>query len=116
MMTFTTIASTGRRRNVSVSATPASSVLRSRLELGLGLDAVVDEDRRAIAQLEPTRGHDLLARVDALGDRDEVAALLADAHEHLLGDRDRLAVPRARHPRRARRLGLDEEHRVAVGR
>src|SRR5436190_3296967 len=111
--TLTTIASTGRRRKRSVSFM-ASAVGRGRGELRLGLDGVVHDDGRVVAQLECARAHHLLAGRDALGDRDEVAPGRPRAHELLARDLDGLAVGGLVHPGRARLLVFDDEHRVAV--
>src|SRR5690242_5640479 len=83
--TLTTIASTGRRRNRSVSFM-ASAVRRVRRQLRLGLHAVVHDHRGVVAQLERARGHQLLAGGDALGDRHEVTARRARADELLARD------------------------------
>src|SRR5882672_9948373 len=73
MSRLTTTASTGRRRKTSV--TLMSAVLGVGLELGPLLDPIVDDDGRAVSQLEGAGGHDRLPGGDALRDGDEVAAL-----------------------------------------
>src|SRR5437764_474106 len=77
--TLTTIASTGRRKNRSVSFT-ASPVLRVGRQLRLGLYAVVDDHGRVVPQLERARAHHLLSGRDTLADRHEVAAHGAGAY------------------------------------
>src|SRR5947207_15501983 len=65
--TLTTIASTGRRRKMSVSFM-ASAVRRGRGQLWLRLDGVVHVDRRVVPQLERARAHHRLACLEPLGD------------------------------------------------
>src|SRR5688572_12645529 len=87
MTRFTTIASTGRRMKTSVNFMAASAVLGPGSELGLGPGLVVDADACAVAQLEGARRHQLVAGLDAVEHRDEVAAIFTEAHEllaHLL--------------------------------
>src|SRR5262245_43679574 len=110
--TLTTIASTGRRRKRSVSFM-ASAVRGVRLQLRLRLHAVVHHHGRVVPQLESPGAHHVLAGVDALVDGDEVTARRARAHELLTRDLDRLAVGALVHPRRARLLVFDDEHRIA---
>src|SRR2546421_11938613 len=56
MMTrFTTIARTGRLTKMSVNFNAASPILGMRGELRLDFDVVVDDDARAVAQLERAR-------------------------------------------------------------
>src|SRR5262249_3140196 len=113
MIRLTTIARTGRRMKMSVSFMALSAVLRLRGQLRVELDGVVDRDRRAVAQLERARGHDLFSVLDAVEDGDEIAARLADADELLARDLARLAVG-AGHDRAALVLAvLDDEDRVA---
>src|SRR5206468_206962 len=100
MSRLTTTASTGRRKNRSVSF--MSPVLGPGVELGRGLDAVVHDHREPVAQLEGAGADHLLPWLHALGDRDEIAALHAQAHELLARHLDRLAVAglgQARRPR-----------------
>src|SRR5258708_28931085 len=85
MTRLMTSARTGRRTKTSVSFT-ASPVLGVRRQLGVRLDRVAHDDERAVAELEGARRHDLLAGLDAVEDRDEVAARLADADELLARD------------------------------
>src|SRR4029079_9463553 len=111
MRTLTTIASTGRRRKSSVSFM-TSAFLGVGRQLRLRLDRVVHDDRRVVPQLERARAHHVLARRDALGDRDEVAARGARADELLPRDLDRLAGRGLVHPGRPGLLVLDDEHRI----
>src|SRR5689334_10304678 len=97
---FTTIASTGRRRKMSVNF--MSVVLGSWAELRVGLHAVVDRHGRAVTQLERAGADQLLPRGDAVDDGHEVAAGLAEAHELLARDFDDLAVGCLSHARRVR--------------
>src|SRR5262245_16377627 len=83
--TLTTIASTGRRRKRSVIFM-ASAVRGVGRQLRLRLHGVVHDDGRVVAQLERARAHHLLADGDALGDRHEIAARRARAHELLARD------------------------------
>src|SRR6188768_106239 len=64
MIRLTTIARTGRRRNRSVNR--MSVVLRFGTQLRVGLDRVVDHDRRIVAQLEGASGDQLLAVAHAV--------------------------------------------------
>src|SRR5450432_2136353 len=90
MIRLTTIASTGRRKNRSVNR--MSVVLGLGVQLGFGLDRVVDQNGRVVAQLEGARGHDFLPCRDAVGDGDEIAARLPKTHELLPRILDGLAV------------------------
>src|SRR5574342_264163 len=83
MMTrLTTRARTGRRMKRSVIFM-VSVVLRfGRFPEGRS-ETVVDHDRLAVAQLEDTRADDGLPLLQAVGDGDEVAALLPEPHELL---------------------------------
>src|SRR4051812_5366609 len=93
MMTrLRTIARTGRRMNRSVSFMLRSAVVGVRCELRRGLLRVVDRDRGVVTKLEGASGHDLLALLQAVTDRDEVATPVADANELLACDLDWLAV------------------------
>src|SRR5258706_3564790 len=108
---LTTIARTGRLMKRSVSFMCRSSRLRSavfrlRRRAVAGLDLVVDQDRRAVAQLEDARRHHLGTGREARHDRDLVAAADAQLHELL---RDTAVLL----PLRARQL-LHDEDGVAV--
>src|SRR5688572_18004939 len=79
---LTTMASTGRRRKISVSFT--SAVFRPRAQAWLRLlEAVVDDDGRTVAQLEGAGADHELAGLESVADRHEVSARLAEAHELL---------------------------------
>src|SRR5712671_513934 len=110
--TLTTMASTGRRRKTSVSFM-ASAVGWVGRQLGLRLDAVVNQHARVVAQLERAGADHLLAGGLPLGDGDEVAARRPRAHELLPRGLHRLAVGRAVAAGRARLLVFDDEHRIA---
>src|SRR5262245_16474314 len=94
---LTTIASTGRRKKTSVSF--MSAVLGVGFQPRVRPDAVVDDDRGVVAQLERAGAHDLLPGRDPLRHRHEVAARLTELHELLARDLHRLAVGRLGHPR-----------------
>src|SRR5438046_2709750 len=81
MIKLTTIARTGRRTKMSVNFTATSAVFGARGKLWLDLEVVVDDDPGHVAKLEGARGDDFLLGLDAVGDRDEVAARLAEPHE-----------------------------------
>src|SRR5271170_2410625 len=80
MSRLTTIARTGRRTKRSVNLI-RSLVLGVRVEGRGAAHAVVHDHGRAVAQLERSRGHHRLARLDAVEDRDEVAARLPHPDE-----------------------------------
>src|SRR5690349_7887799 len=95
MMTrLTTSASTGLLMKMSVKPfmAPASAVGRRRRESGLERARVVDVHRRAVPQLERALADDLLARLDPLDDRDEIAHARAQPHELLTHREHGLAV------------------------
>src|ERR1041384_2939434 len=77
--TLTTIASTGRRRKTSI--TLISAVLGVRIQAGVRLDGVVDDDGRVVLQLERALAHHLLPGLEALADRHEVTARLTRSEE-----------------------------------
>ena len=83
-----------------------SSWLGRRIVAGLHL--VVDENGRAVAQLEDARGHDLVARLDARDDRDLIAARAPELDELLAHAAVGLTV-------RVLEIGHDED-RIAVRR
>ena len=72
--------------------------------------------RRAVAQLEASGGHDLLAGLDAVDDGDEVPASRARFDELLARDLARLAVGALDHVAGFVLLVLDDEDRIAEGR
>src|SRR6266498_3005901 len=93
MMRLTTVARTGRRMKMSVNFMAGSAVLRLRRELRSDLHiGVVDGDARAVAQLERAGADELLTRLHAVDNGDEVAAGFAELDELLPGDLDRLSV------------------------
>src|ERR1700730_3410361 len=108
---LTTLASTGRRMNMSVKFMPegpALPVVRLWIDVVRRLHRVVHHDRRVIAQLELAGGDDDVAFLDAGEQRDLIAARLAGGDEGLPGDRLRLAVG-------ALALVVDHVDEVAVG-
>src|SRR5215831_19021760 len=84
---LTTIARTGRlmKRSVNFMAFRSlpSAVHGVRRRVVAGLRLVVDLDGRPVSELEDTRGHDLLAGLQAREDRDLVAAAGPDLDELL---------------------------------
>src|SRR5579872_1279895 len=112
---LTTIARTGRRMNTSVILKSSTSPVRGVwLELRMERDLVVDDHATAVAELEGARDDDLLPRLDALGDRDEIAPHRSEADELLTSDPRRLPVgPDLGAPLRVLRV-LDDEHGVTV--
>src|SRR4051812_20321602 len=113
---LTTIARTGRLTKISVNFKGASPVLRVRVELGIGLDVVVHDDRGAIAKLESTDRDHLLAGLDAIDDGHEVSACFARSDELLPSDLlgRRCARALARRLIFGGRRRLYHEDRVAV--
>src|ERR1700687_246007 len=92
MTRLTTIARTGRRMKRSVnficemssSFGPGGSAVFGLRRGGIsGLRRVVHLDRGPVAELEYSRGHDLLARLDARHDRDLVSASRSELDELL---------------------------------
>src|ERR1700747_1967799 len=137
MTRFTTIASTGRLTNKSVNFMSAShcserkkfsssrfsrfptaksgrfdeclslAVLGLRSRVVVGLHRVVDHDRCPIAQLEHSRAHIFIARIQAGHNRPLIAARPFNSH-HLL-THSSVAVP-------LRILHIaDDENRISVG-
>src|SRR5690606_4807273 len=110
---YTTLFRSGR----GGGAGPTSAVLRLRLRVGGRLDLVVDGDLGLVAQLQQAAGGHLLAGLESLDHRDQVAAGRPGADE-ALGDDQLVAGERV-----ALHVGLallarhlaDDEHRVAVG-
>src|SRR4030095_713290 len=92
MMTrLMTIARTGRRMNRSVNfmafASGCSAIFWVWRELRVELDRlVVDHDGRAVSEFERSGSHHLLPGLDAVQNRHEVPARLADAYELLARD------------------------------
>src|SRR5471030_2930678 len=98
-----TPARTGRRMKRSVNFMACASMfLRGGIRAVGRRDGVVDHDVRAVLQLDLAAGDDLLAFLQALQDRDLVAARLAGGHEGLLHDQ---AGARRGTGRRGRRGG-----------
>src|SRR3954465_10017747 len=81
MIRLTTIARTGRRKNRSVNR--MSVVLGLGVQLRVGLDRIVPDDRRIVAQLEGARGDQPLAIAHAVEHCHLVAAGLPEPHELL---------------------------------
>ena len=55
------------------------------IELRVQIDRVAHRDAGAVVELERSGRHDLLPRLDAIGDRHEIAARPLDANELLAG-------------------------------
>src|SRR5690242_7074886 len=87
---------------------PRLLFLWSRVRTVRRLDGVVDDDRRAILELDLTAGYHLVAALDAFEDSDLVATRRTRRDEDLLRGQDRvaLAVLLVR--------GLDHEHGASV--
>src|SRR5262249_39123643 len=84
---LSTAASTGRRMKRSVKFIgPGLLFLRRWIRIVGRRHAVVDDERRAIFQLELPAGDDRRAFLDAAQDRPLVAARRSDIDENLLGD------------------------------
>src|SRR5947209_18798007 len=88
------------RRRVSGLSSPLSplrspvclTVLRLRIRAVRRLDAVVDDDGGAWAELEGAGGDDFVARFHAADDRDLIAAGAAQLHELLADAEERFAL------------------------
>src|SRR3954469_14664103 len=89
MIRLTTMARTGRRKNRSVKR--ISVVFRLGAQLGIGLDGIVDHDRRIVAQLECASGDQFLAVGHAIENCHVITTRLPEPHELLTGILDRLA-------------------------
>src|SRR6266536_405825 len=84
---LTVMASTGRRMKMSVKFIGAASFfLRRWIGAVRRLHAVVDDERRAVLQLDGAACHHRRTRLDALENRDLVAAPRTRSDEHLLGN------------------------------
>src|SRR5215217_4854578 len=110
MTRLTTIASTGRLTNRSVNFMTWVRLLIFGFGCGAvrRLDFIVHLDGDPVPQLEHSRGHDFLARVQTRHDRDLIAARRSQLHNLLPNAAIRL-------PLRVLQVG-EHEHRVAVRR
>src|SRR5256886_872879 len=86
MTKLTTIASTGRLIKRSVKefmSIFALRIYRGRIQLRLGRELVIDRDRHSVAQLENSRAHDGLIRLQSVDNRHEIAARFAHPNKLL---------------------------------
>ncbi|VTR71024.1 hypothetical protein DESC_880050 [Desulfosarcina cetonica] len=105
---LTTRANTGRRMKGSVSFM-ALPLLRFRGQREVRCQAVVDDHRLAVAQLESTGADHHLARLQSGSDGDEIAAFLPQPDKLLAHHAALTGFP-------IRRRGFHHEHRIAVRR